>query len=260
MIPISRISQLCGFELHHYPTLRSTNQTALELLQNAEYMRPLLVVADAQTHGRGQHGRAWHSNQGSLTFSLATRFEQPLERLSALPSLIGAAVCDAIKEVTGELEPKLKWPNDVVVNETKVCGILVETKSISGIVDCVTGIGINVDDEGEELLQRVQSSRQRKLLMPSALQRWAQTKVSPSELMLQICWRAKRIFSNLESNSMVVTDGMFENLWRYEQEISVEKACGETLSGVHMGIAPDGALVLKTDGEIGRIYSGSIIA
>jgi BirA family biotin operon repressor/biotin-[acetyl-CoA-carboxylase] ligase len=112
---------------------------------------PLLLVARRQTAGRGRAGRAWQSGSGSLAFSLAWRFQQPLSALVGLPLAVGVAVADVLS--ARGIEVGLKWPNDVLWQGRKLAGILIETTATSSLLRqdawAVIGIGINIAEEGE---------------------------------------------------------------------------------------------------------------
>ena len=103
----------------------------------------LVVVAEVQTAGRGRLGRSWVSSPGNLYFSVL--FRPPLPALPMISILAGVAVVRSIKACTGA-DPRIKWPNDVMLHGKKVGGILVET-AVQGdqVAHAVLGIGINVD-------------------------------------------------------------------------------------------------------------------
>jgi len=107
-----------------------------------------LVGTDHQTAGRGRHGRAWSDAPGlSLLFSLVLRPTLPQDRLGLIPLAAGLAVAEAIEKQT-PLSPLLKWPNDVLVDKKKVCGILLEgrlTPPNGSRATMVLGIGLNVN-------------------------------------------------------------------------------------------------------------------
>jgi BirA family transcriptional regulator, biotin operon repressor / biotin---[acetyl-CoA-carboxylase] ligase len=106
-----------------------------------------VAVADEQTEGRGRLGRRWEARPGtSILCSIALRPRVPQERLPELSLVAGEACADAIRAVTG-LQPALKFPNDVLIGERKVAGILAEARE--GRV--VLGIGINVNVSADEL-------------------------------------------------------------------------------------------------------------
>lgn len=112
---------------------------------------PTLLVARRQDAGRGRAGRSWHSDDASLTFSLAWRFRQPLSVLLGLPLAVGVAVA----EVLGArgYPVTLKWPNDVLMDGRKLAGILIETATTPSLLHhetwAVIGIGINLENNTE---------------------------------------------------------------------------------------------------------------
>jgi BirA family biotin operon repressor/biotin-[acetyl-CoA-carboxylase] ligase len=101
-----------------------------------------LVVADSQTAGRGRLDRNWVTNKGEgLAFSIVLR-PKPDERIPQFSALGGIAVCETLIQ-TFHLPATIKWPNDVLIGEKKVCGILAETQW-DGSPNLILGIGINV--------------------------------------------------------------------------------------------------------------------
>lgn len=123
------------------------DSTSSELLRRAPAhdVHRHVLAAECQTAGRGRRGRIWTSVVGgSLTFSLAWRFERGASHLSALPLAVGLALADAL-EAQGFDGVELKWPNDVVVRGRKLGGILVEISGDApGPSLAVIGIGLNV--------------------------------------------------------------------------------------------------------------------
>lgn len=108
---------------------------------------PTVLVARRQTAGRGRAGRTWLSDAGSLTFSLAWRFQQPLSALVGLPLAIGVALVETLNAQGAGAQ--LKWPNDVLVSGAKLAGILIETVDMPTLLQpqawAVIGVGINID-------------------------------------------------------------------------------------------------------------------
>lgn len=125
--------------------VEETGSTNADLLARAASLSaPLLLVARNQTAGRGRAGRSWlSSSAGSLTFSLAWRFEGGLARLSGLPLAVGVALAETLERLG--VQVGLKWPNDVLRDGDKLAGILIETQAIpQGGVWAVIGIGLNL--------------------------------------------------------------------------------------------------------------------
>ncbi len=131
-----------------FPTLESTNDY---LLQHAASSVRQVVIAERQTAGRGRQGRSWLAPFGSITLSLSWRFQRSAAAMSGLTLALAVAVIQAIesgREPNLGVQPVLgvKWPNDIVVGEKKLAGILVEMRGESyGPVDIVMGVGVNLD-------------------------------------------------------------------------------------------------------------------
>ena len=129
----------------------STNAVVAERLRAGE-PEGLVVVADHQTAGRGRLDRSWVTPAGAaLTFSvLLTPDEAPVARWPWLPLLTGVAVAEAVRRTAG-VGVALKWPNDVLAEERKVCGILVERVEGPRKAGAVVGVGVNVSQTPDEL-------------------------------------------------------------------------------------------------------------
>ena len=108
-----------------------------------------VIVAETQTSSRGRQGRNWVSRSGNLYLSVV--LYPTLQTLPFLNSLCGVAVVRAISNISG-LKPRIKWPNDILLDNKKVAGVLVET-AIAGeqVHNSIVGIGINVALDADEI-------------------------------------------------------------------------------------------------------------
>lgn len=142
-----RNTEWAGCEIHTYSTVDSTNTKAKEL---AEAGSPggTLVVAEQQSAGKGRRGRGWESPAGSGIFmSLLLKPDIDPNNASMLTLVAALAAASAITDVTGE-PAGIKWPNDIVMQGKKVCGILTEMSAQFDYINhIVIGIGINVHNE-----------------------------------------------------------------------------------------------------------------
>ena len=134
-------------EVLYFDTIDSTNTKAQELAEKG-YQSGTLVVADKQESGKGRRGRSWVSPSGTGIFmTLMIKPDINPNNASMLTLVAALAVAKAITSVTGE-EALIKWPNDIVVNGKKVCGILTEMNAQFDYINhIVVGIGINVHNE-----------------------------------------------------------------------------------------------------------------
>lgn len=146
-------------EVLYFDTIDSTNTKAQELAEKG-YPSGTLVVADKQESGKGRRGRSWVSPSGTGIFmTLMIKPDINPNNASMLTLVAALAVAKAITSVTGE-KALIKWPNDIVVNSKKVCGILTEMNAQFDYINhIVVGIGINVHNESfpEEISQMASS-------------------------------------------------------------------------------------------------------
>lgn len=146
-------------EVLYFDTIDSTNTKAQELAEKG-YPSGTLVVADKQESGKGRRGRSWVSPSGTGIFmTLMIKPDINPNNASMLTLVAALAVAKAITSVTGE-KAMIKWPNDIVINGKKVCGILTEMNAQFDYINhIVVGIGINVHNESfpEEISQMASS-------------------------------------------------------------------------------------------------------
>lgn len=154
-----RNTKWAGCETNYYDSLDSTNTKAKELAENG-YPSGTFVVSEQQTAGKGRRGRGWVSPRGTDIFmTLMLKPDINPGNASMLTLISAMAVCNAVQNVTGE-QVQIKWPNDVVMNGKKICGILTEMSAQFDYINhIVIGVGINVHntDFPEEIRQTASS-------------------------------------------------------------------------------------------------------
>ena len=119
-------------------TVDSTNTFAKEKLLNKDY---LVVISEQQTAGRGRQGKEWYSpNAGNIYMTIKFKDKNP----APLSLIIGLLISEAMDSVSGQkIIAELKWPNDLLINKKKICGILIESEMSADEVEFIVGIGIN---------------------------------------------------------------------------------------------------------------------
>ncbi len=148
------------YKMEYYDRIDSTNEQIKRAAAD-DADEGLLIVAEEQTGGKGRLGRKWESPPGeAVYFSFLLRPEFSAEHASALTLVMGLSVAQAIRE-TVTLPVEIKWPNDIVINHKKICGILCEAQvGNGGALDYVViGVGINANNSHfpEELSERATS-------------------------------------------------------------------------------------------------------
>jgi BirA family biotin operon repressor/biotin-[acetyl-CoA-carboxylase] ligase len=134
-----------GRSVHYFNRVTSTQDEARHLAESG-VEEGALVVAEAQTAGRGRRGRQWLSPEKTgIYLSLILKPELEPFNIAQIPIVAGIAVCEGISEITN-LKPRIKWPNDVLLQGKKVAGILVEMSAEPERIHyLILGIGINVN-------------------------------------------------------------------------------------------------------------------
>ncbi len=213
----------------------------------------LALITDRQTAGRGRLGRTWASPPGvGLYTSILLRPTLPARRAPLLTLVAGLAVAEAIENVAG-LAPRLKWPNDLLVNGKKVAGILTETASVESRVSyVVVGIGLNVHHDTQDLPEELRAT--------ATSLRLATGRVIPRGDL------AAEIYNGLDRWYREFTEGRFETILARGRERSAilgssvdVLAEDERWSGRAVDLDSDGALlVLEKSGAIRRVVAGDV--
>ena len=231
--------------------MQRCGSTNSELLAEKGFTRPVLLLADEQTAGRGRRGRRWHSAPGDgLTFSLAVALRRPLRELAALPLVAGVAVARALRTL-GVSRAALKWPNDIVVAGAKLGGILVETKSMNGAIKAVIGVGIN--------LRGAATLRTRLRREVAALEQFLALPETPV-IAGAIADALLESLAAFEAHGLDAVRGEWERLDAHSgQKLRVRLADGRVLTGIASGLEADGALRLATRSGVRAVRSGRVI-
>jgi BirA family transcriptional regulator, biotin operon repressor / biotin---[acetyl-CoA-carboxylase] ligase len=246
--------------------IHSTNDRAIELLRQSALKSPALIIAESQTKGRGQRSRKWWSDAGSLTFSYipSPTTETRTDKRPTTPSgLISLASALAVANGLASIEPtqvfEIKWPNDVMVNQSKIAGILVESVSTETDLFSVIGIGANINNSNMPTLQAMDD--QRKSMGTSTATSLAQVSGnanSLSEALIKILVELKKQISIVNENPLEIVEQFNQVLMYREQAILVASPSGTTLKGTCLGITANGGLRIKTENQIKIIHSGSV--
>lgn len=238
-------------EVLYFDTIDSTNTKAQELAEKG-YPSGTLVVADKQESGKGRRGRSWVSPSGTGIFmTLMIKPDINPNNASMLTLVAALAVAKAITSVTGE-EALIKWPNDIVVNGKKVCGILTEMNAQFDYINhIVVGIGINVHNESfpEEISQMASS-----LMIEAGGKRFHRA---------QIIAETMSYFEQYYDTFLKTQD--LSALVREYDELLVNRNKSvrvldpkEPFDGKAMGITPKGELIVETRESRKLVSSGEV--
>lgn len=204
------------------------------------------LAAEVQTAGRGRRGRAWQSALGaSLTFSLLWRFERGAADLGGLSLVVGVAVAQALRALG--VDAQLKWPNDIVVRDQKLGGVLIETQGdMLGPTAAVIGVGINVrlsDDFKGSIDQVVTdiATETRDTAVPSPA-------LSRNTLLARVLAELVDILDEFQRGSFAVFQDRWRALNAHEGRIVDVHATEGVFSARVVDVSAAGALVVDRTG------------
>jgi BirA family biotin operon repressor/biotin-[acetyl-CoA-carboxylase] ligase len=239
-----------GTEVRFFKETESTNRD-VDMAALAGAAEGLLIMADSQTSGRGRMTRTWFSPAGTnLYFSLLLRPNVELSVAPSLPLVVGLAVAEALVACAPALLPKIKWPNDILVNGKKICGILCELQTKQDRVDyIVVGVGINVN-LAAELIPTELKERATSILIENG------EPLKREQLLAAILNRLEPIYDNWRAfgfKPLVQNINALDAL----RGLSIRmELSGAPVDGIASGIQDDGSLLLQTSKGPMPIYSG----
>jgi BirA family biotin operon repressor/biotin-[acetyl-CoA-carboxylase] ligase len=241
-----------GKHIHHYYKIGSTNAVAMEAA-SAGAPEGSIFLSEQQTDGRGRGAHQWHSARSvGIYCSVLLRPALPPSEVLILSLAAGLAVHSAVQEIDSRVLPDLKWPNDVLIDGKKFCGILTEMNAeVTRVRYVVVGIGINVNQSNFPMdLQAVATS----------LRLATGTEWSRVELYAALLKSLDREYRNLLEN----TDAATSILRRFQerspsvrgQRVEVEE--NEGFEGVTDGLDSRGFLRVRTAEGMRTVLSGSV--
>ncbi|MCK9276108.1 MAG: biotin--[acetyl-CoA-carboxylase] ligase [Syntrophales bacterium] len=244
-------THVLGRTIKYYHETPSTQDMAKQIALTGS-AEGTVAVAETQTRGRGRMGRAWSSPPGGIYFSMILRPELSPVEAPKIPLVVGVAVAEAIEKAAG-LYPKLKWPNDILINGKKIAGILAEMSAETDRVEwIVIGIGINVNTRRAAFPEELKT-------IATSLRAETGLSLKRVEILQSILFEIENSYENF------LTEG-FEPIRRRWKELSHMIGANVTVTrgkqrveGRAVDIDEGGALILqRTGGDLQRITFGDI--
>lgn len=221
-----------------------STQAVARVLAESGSAEGKVVIAEAQTEGRGHRGRRWHSGHGGLYMTTVLR---PRSVTGLVPLMAGVAVAETIRD-TADIDVRLKWPNDILIDGRKVSGILAESAwSRSEVKHILLGIGVNLNNQLPPTLTEA-----------TTLSDELGTEVDIDWFLHDLLKRLDQSLGILEKEPDGILEawrGLSSTLWRW---VEVVTCSGETVRGVAVDIDHDGALVFEMGGRRRHVVSGSL--
>lgn len=251
-----KVLQAIGIEREwfHLEVLDEVVSTNTYLMKAATNGAPHVscAVAHIQTGGRGRRGRAWISHLGaSLTFSLLWRFDCGAAALSGLSLAVGIALIRALRELDIDTA-LLKWPNDVLVDNQKLAGILIDLQGdMDGPSAAVIGVGINVDLP-KQVLERIDQ--------PAIdIKHVSLVSIDQSKLLGTVLKHLADVLRHFEQHGFIgLRDEWLSYHAYHNQLVRMLLPDGRDVEGTVIGVAEDGILLVETALGLQRFSAGEI--
>ena len=245
-------TRFIGKKIFLFHNTSSTNDVAKKLASK-EVEAGTVVISEIQSDGRGRFSRRWFSPAGGLWFSIILKLRIKPHEMFKLTFLLAVVVVRTLRKKFN-LNAQIKWPNDVLINGKKVCGILSEMiTTFSGITNLIiVGIGINANIDLDSLPRHLQSSV---TSLKNELKKEIDREVLLSTFLMEF-----------ENYYILLIDGKFNHILKEWMDLNcvlntyVEvKSLDGTIKGQAVGIDKDGALLIKLEnGSVHRVISGDV--
>ncbi len=242
-----------GREIHHYMEVDSTNNVAKKLAKNGA-PEGTIVIAESQLSGKGRRGKKWLSPSGGVWMSIILRPDILPSKAPHLTLVTGVAVAETLDQEC-RLDVGIKWPNDILIGEKKVCGILTEgSASSKGLDYVVVGIGIDLNVDLDNFPPELREGA-------TSLKNELEKEISGVELVQRFLVNFENLYNDFKA-------GKFPEIlkeWRrlsktIGSNVEVHKKGGRVVRGEAVGINKDGVLILEMkDGSLRKVISGECL-
>jgi BirA family biotin operon repressor/biotin-[acetyl-CoA-carboxylase] ligase len=256
-LPLAQVSKSLttrwlGRTVHFYNEVDSTNVAAMNLAQK-DAPEGTVVLAEEQLHGRGRGDRSWHSPAGvGIYCSIVLRPELSPAKTMLLTLMTAVAIAKAVALETN-LSPRIKWPNDILINDKKVVGILLESKvGPTGVEHAIIGFGINVNHTPADLPQEL-------LLAASSLFIELGEPVDRSKLLTKILAEVEDLYERLQRGDLAI----IHKEWRrfsatLGRHVRILQR-GELTEGIAVDVTEEGALLVRVEHDsLITVHAGDI--
>jgi BirA family transcriptional regulator, biotin operon repressor / biotin---[acetyl-CoA-carboxylase] ligase len=242
-----------GKQIIYKEIVGSTQSLAKSLAETNQISHGAVIIAQEQKRGKGRLKRRWISPKGGLWLSIILQPLVPPARITLLPLVAALAACDSIRETT-ELDAKLKWPNDVLINGKKVAGILLDASlNADDVSYVIIGIGINANVEASAISSQLKGNLQFITSIKDELGHDIHRLVL-TRLLLE---KLEKYYLELEYDAAVILRKWKQRSDMLGRQVKVMEG-KRIISGTAIDINDDGSLLVKTDKGKINIATGDV--
>ena len=247
-------TKLFGKRVYYFDTINSTQNFAIELASRPQE-NGTVVIAQKQTQGRGRLNRKWTSPSGGIWMSLILHPEFEISVSTFFPIISSLALAVSIEKVL-KINPQIKWPNDLTINNKKVAGILIDASIESGNIGyLILGVGINFKINVKEIENNIKNTGN---FYGVATLVNKKIKDSPVKLVQRFLLEIERLYTLfLDGNSEYIAKQWTSRSSTIGKTIMIKSQHGP-IKGKAIKIDKDGALVISSKGRNQRVLVGDV--
>jgi BirA family biotin operon repressor/biotin-[acetyl-CoA-carboxylase] ligase len=243
-------TSIIGRAIKYFKEVESTNKTAESIAEEAE--EGTVVIAEVQTQGRGRMGRKWVSPKGGIWISIILKPRMPPAQAYRLTIIAGLSAAKTLRRYG--IDARVKWPNDVIIKERKVCGVLTEMEAeVDQLKYAIVGIGIDVNIDVKLFPEEIRDTS-------TSLQAELGHSVDRVQLLQRLLENLEFEYLRLQHNKFpqILNEwrGLLATVGKYVQINTPTK----TIYGEAVGVDSEGALIVECRGGfLERILAGECI-
>jgi len=237
-----------GKDIKYFKETESTNILARGMANSVE--EGTVVIAESQTGGRGRLGRKWISPEGGIWLSIILKPKMQPQYASRITLLAGVCVAKTIRGFG--LPVKIKWPNDVLINGKKVCGILTEIGAEVDMIDyLIVGIGIDANVDTESFPEEIRDSS-------TSLKKETGKEINRVDFVKKLLEEFESLYLKFQKEGFPKILEEWRNMSATIGEWVKISTQTRTIYGEAIGVDNEGALILETsDGQLEKIVAGN---
>jgi BirA family biotin operon repressor/biotin-[acetyl-CoA-carboxylase] ligase len=242
-------TKFIGQKIYAFQEVDSTN-TVAKFLAGSGIEEGTIVIARSQIKGKGRRGKKWESPLGGIWLSIILRPEISPQQAALITLGAGVAVTKAIRKF--DVDARIKWPNDVLVDDKKIAGILTEANSKSRKLEyVVVGIGIDSNLDSSSISKKSK-------IKATTLKEELKREINETNLISTLLEEFEDVYKDFENKDFEEILYKWRNLSQtIGSYVVIEQLFGEVLKGYVVGINNGGSLILELNtGELKKIISG----
>ncbi|MGL6297641.1 MAG: biotin--[acetyl-CoA-carboxylase] ligase [Methanobacteriaceae archaeon] len=246
-------SKYIGSEIYYYSEVDSTNNLAKRLAEN-DAVEGTIVISDTQNRGKGRRGKKWESPTGGIWLSVILRPKISPTKAPLITLATGVAVAKTLGNIG--VDAKIKWPNDVLVDNKKISGILTEANAKFNTLDyVVVGIGIDTNLNPETFPEELRANT-------TTLKRELDKEIDDLEIIPKLLKEIEDVYDLFKGEEYEEILGQWRKLTQtIGKNVQIRQPLGKVLEGYAIGIDKEGVLIIELeDGSFKKIVSGECIS